>query len=245
MKPDINWPIDRSQLKNYQKPEYFNNMEGFSVTEDGKYGILFYNIYECSMNAWFCVFAIYSRSNPSSPLVYLNTEKRAIFFHMQYTYDYASLSECFVMSFSAYKENTKTTMPFLFVKPNDKQFALLPWDFTSIYYGFNETEKNYLVLYEKSPEELDYHVERKIHKRKTGMKLHLDKLKWYDTKLINRAYEIYHTEINEDVNINNVNGVRITPIRGTSDYQPRFNFRESYFCRACYCSNCKGVNLSV
>ncbi len=89
-------------------------------------------------------------------------------------------------------------MPYLFVRPYEKKFAFFPWDFTSIYYGFNENEKNVLTLYEKAPTELDYYVEKEKHKRKTGMEIHLEQLKWYDTKLIDKAYDIYHGESQND-----------------------------------------------
>ena len=172
MLQNVLWPIDKLQLSNYQIPEGYNNLEEFSVTDDGKYGVFLYNIYERTMNAWYCAFAIYGNTDFKTPLVHLHADQRPIFckFHGK-TFDYAPLSNCFIMVYSAYKPDSKRpTMPYLFVKPLEKKFALLPWDFTSIYYGFAEIENNTLKLYEKSPTQLDCYEERNKHTRKTGMK---------------------------------------------------------------------------
>lgn len=189
----MNWKIDKKQLINYQKPKFYNNMEDFTVTCDGKYGVLLYNIYECSMCACYCVFAIYSNSDFKNPLVYLNTDKRPIFYSMKNTYDYVPLSDCLVMVYSIYNKNsTIPSRPYIFIKPSEKRFALVPWDFTSIYYGFNEISEDILELYEKFPKELDYYEKQDKHKRKTGMIINLKELKWYDTKEIGKVNEIYH-----------------------------------------------------
>lgn len=207
MLQNVLWPIDKLQLRNYQIPEGYNNLEEFSATDDGKYGVFLYNIYECTMNAWYCAFAIYDNTDFKTPLVHLHADQRPIFcqFHGK-TFDYAPLSNCFIMVYSAYKPDSKRpTMPYLFVKPLEKKFALLPWDFTSIYYGFAEIENNTLKLYEKSPTQLDYYEERNKHKRKTGMKIRLHELTWYDTNDIDRAYSIYHdASANYDVFTRNI-----------------------------------------
>jgi len=90
------------------------------------------------------------------------------------------------------------TIPFFIYKSKKRQYAILPWDFTSIYYGWKEISENNLQLYEKFPDELRIFeksfrelykefpkesrktYEKTQKKHKTGEILNLDSLDWKD-----------------------------------------------------------------
>jgi len=186
------WDINPNLIPTYQEAEH--SQDYFGVTSDGKYGIFIYNILELSMCAYYGFLAIYSNANLEVPIVSL--EKRAIYFHQDESFDYAMQSDCLAFSFSAYNPNAqKPTFPFLFIKPFEQHFSLLDWDNSSIYYGFKEYSKNFLQMYEKHPQEISSLGQKSKYTQRTKNRIDLNRMIWYNTKHINKAYEIYHNGI--------------------------------------------------
>lgn len=70
-------------------------------------------------------------------------------------------------------------MPFLFIQPAEGCFAVLPFDDTSICYGFAEETAGVLTLTETYPREIERLVSAGTHIRQTGRKIELQKLKWH------------------------------------------------------------------
>jgi hypothetical protein len=191
MEHNITWDIDKTLIPNYQNDSY-SSEDFFSITDDNKYGVLIYNIRECSMCAYYGLFAIYNQINTKVPLINYNIDKQAIHFNRKDTFYYAPLSDCFVFVHAANKKgSTKPSMPYFFVNPSKSSFAFLQWDYTSIYYGFKEVSKGILQLIETSPKELELmHIQRR-----TGEQVNLDDLTWYDIKHLSKAYDIYHGSV--------------------------------------------------
>ena len=187
------WDIDTTHLLNYKCNMY--DTDEFIITNDNKYGILFYNIVEGSMCAYYGKFAIYEKANLSQSLINIDKCKQFIWYRFdKKSFDYGELSNCLIFNFSAYKENSKKpTMPYLFIKPFEKQFALPEWEFTSISHGFKEISKDKFEIYEKNPIEItNIQNDGYYHAIKTGMTIDLNELKWHNTKYLDEAYNIYH-----------------------------------------------------
>ena len=186
------WEINPGTLFQYNKKNVAADY--FAQTEDQKYGILIYNICEHHMCAFNGMLAIYEKSNLEEPII--NLKKTRVWFQREYTFEYESLSKC--MSFiSVLPISSSPQSPFIFINLERRQYAILPWDFTSIYYGWKEISENHLQLYEKNPndelrrfekvyenfsKEIRETYEETRKKHKTGEILNLESLDWKDVE---------------------------------------------------------------
>ncbi|MGZ5280642.1 MAG: hypothetical protein ACXWEY_00025 [Bacteroidia bacterium] len=179
------WNIETSILTAYKEVSWTEDY--FSETTDKKYGIYIYNINELSMLSYVGLIAIYDEKQSSKPLI--NSGKTFIWFNDYKTFDYGPLSDCLIFRKPAYKENSqRPNFPFLVIKPTEKLFAFIEWDSTSIYYGFNEVEKDKIKVREVYTEDLD-NLNRP---RRTNETINLNNLTWFDLNLFDQAAEIYH-----------------------------------------------------
>lgn len=162
--------------------------EDFVITEDKKYGIFFYNICEVRMCSYQSAVAIFSSDNLNEPLIDLKP------MHPYLTgpivgykrYFYAPLSDCIITGCSIHNKD----IPFLLIKPAEKKFAMIPFDYTSIYYLLNEIEKGKIIIEDKSTDELKL-LEEKGYVKKTGKQFTLSNLNWYDITEFEKIEKIY------------------------------------------------------
>ena len=161
--------------------------EDLVITEDNKYGIFFYNICEVRMCSYQSAVAIFSSDNLNEPVVDLKPIPPYLVgsIHGYKRYFYAPFSDCIITVCNINKE-----YPFLLIKPSEKTFAFIPFDYTSIYYSLKETEENKLILEDESLSELK-HLEEKGYVKKTGKQFTLTDLNWYNIKEFENIEKIY------------------------------------------------------
>ena len=181
------WKIDTSVLTAYKKSGWTDDY--FSETFDGKYGIYIYNIDEWRMGSYAGLIAIYADKKNSKPLI--NSSVTWVWYDNEKTFDYAPLSDCFIFRKPAYKENSnRPDFPFILIKVSEKTFGFIEWDTTSIYYGFNETDKYKLTIKEVHSKEL----ENLNRPKRTNEIIELKTIDWFEIKYFNKALDIYHRE---------------------------------------------------
>ena len=171
------WGINPNELFQYKK----NHLEPdcFLKTKDGCYGIVVYNTREYRMCATNGLFAIYETKNSTEPIVNLKNYK--IWYRGNYTFNYAPLSKCIILYVNTGTIDTAVNgipasqTPFLFIDLEKKRYFILPWDHTSIDYGWKEISKNHLQLYETLPAA---HYEKNKNSFQEGEILNLDDLDW-------------------------------------------------------------------
>ena len=179
------WKIDTYDLAAYKKSSWTEDY--FSETADKQYGVYIYNIDEWRMMSYAGLVAIFADKDMSTPVI--NSPETWLWFDNEKTFDYAPLSDCLIFRKPAYKENARRPdFPFILIKPEAKLFAFIEWDATSIYYGFNEMEKNKLIVKEVHPKDLD---NLNIPKR-TNEVVDLNSIAWFDIKNFDKALDIYH-----------------------------------------------------
>ena len=179
------WIIDTSLLPDHKKSGWTDDF--FSETVDKKYGVYIYNIDEWRMMSYAGLIAIYSDKENSKPLI--NSSDTWIWFNNEKTFDYAPLTDCFIFRKPAYKENsTRPDFPFILIKPTEKTFGFIEWDATSIYYGFNELEKDKLTIKEVHPKDL----ENLKRPKRTNEIIDLKNIVWFDIKHFDKALNFYH-----------------------------------------------------
>lgn len=161
--------------------------EDLVITEDNKYGIFFYNICEVRMCSYQSAVAIFSSNNLNEPLVDLKpiSPYLAGSIYGYKRYFYAPFSDCIITVCNINKE-----YPFLLIKPSEKMFAFIPFDYTSIYYSLKETEKNKIILEDEFLSELK-HLEEKGYVKQTGKQFSLSALNWYDITEFENIEKIY------------------------------------------------------
>jgi hypothetical protein len=181
------WKIDTSILNPYQQSSWANDY--FSETIGEKYGVYIYNIDEWRMMSYAGLIAIYTSKACSELLI--NSGVIWVWYDSEKTFDYAPLSDCLIFRMPAFKDGSKRAdFPFLLIKPREKIFAFIEWDSTSIYYGFDEIQKEKLIVKEVHPEDL---FNANIIKR-TGEMIDITNLVWFDIKNFDGALGIYHGE---------------------------------------------------
>ena len=186
------WGINTDSLSkrysyyNYRQKSWVD--EDFVVTDDKKYGILFYNINEVSMCAYQCAIAIYSSDNINEPLVDLKPIGTALvgLIWGYKRYYYAPLSDCIITICCV----DKGEYPILLIKPSEKKFAIIPFNFTSIYYHIKEVDENKIILQETDSTEIK-RLEEKGYVNKTGKQFILSDLNWYDITEYENIEKIY------------------------------------------------------
>ncbi len=172
----MGWNIDRSGLRDYREREGWLYDEKLFVTEDQKYGLLFYNISEVRMCTYYGTLAVYGRKDTSAPIISMAPGDVGIWYTGRQSFFYGPESDVLVFVCRCHK---KDRTPYLLIKPTEGLFTMLPFDFTSIYYGFQEVERDRLVFTEKYPDEIERCVSDNGHERKTGWVLRLEGLRWY------------------------------------------------------------------
>ncbi len=179
-----NWKIDIGKLENYQKNGW--NDDKFFETENQKYAIYIYNINEWKMCSYNAEFAIYSDRNNNEPLI--NFKYNTIDFNFKTCFEYAELSDCIILKKQFYqKEINKLSYPFLLIKPSEKKFAFIEWDFTSVYFKLVEVEKNILQL----KFEFQNEVERlKLENRENEI-FEIENLEWFEIDNLLNSSELY------------------------------------------------------
>ena len=186
------WKIETSFLANHKKSGWTDDY--FSETADGKYGIYIYNIDEWRMMSYAGLIAIYDDKENSKPLI--NSSNTWIWYDNEKTFDYAPLSDCFILRKPAHKENsTRPDFPFILIKPKEKTFGFIEWDATSIYYGFNEAAKDKLTIKEAHPKDLE---NLKTPKR-THEIIDLKTIDWFDIIHFDKTIDIYYGETKKPV----------------------------------------------
>lgn len=181
------WKIDISFLPAYKKSGWTDDY--FSETLDGKYGIYIYNIDEWRMMSYAGLIAVFADKDISKPLI--SSADTWVWYDNEKTFDYAPLSNCLIFRKPAYKENSnRPDFPFILIKPTEKIFGFIDWDATSIYYGFNEVEKDKLTVKEVHPRDL----ENLNRPKRTNEMIDLNTIAWFDIKNFDKALDIYHVE---------------------------------------------------
>lgn len=185
MNKKLNWNIDKTKLIDYKSESWSDDY--FISSPKNKYGIVVYNINEWRMGAYSGIIGIFS--NSENPKVELNSSRTSIYFQSEKTFDFLEKSDCIVCRKPANNSNNlKGGFPFMIINMKNRKFAFYDFDFTSIYYGFQETEKNKAKLIEVHPKEL----ERLKKEKRTNEIIDLEKLKWLELIDFNRALEKYY-----------------------------------------------------
>jgi len=173
------WHINLESLTDYETGGWVDDY--FVETDDKKYGVYIYNIDECSMNAYRGQFALFT--DKAKPQLILNSPKNLIEFAFSNTVDYAPISSFIILKIIA---SGKFNFPFLFIKPDEKAFSFIKSDYTSLYYGFNEIEKDKIALRETAPKEL-----RRINQNREGEVFDISNLTWFDLANFDNVLAIY------------------------------------------------------
>lgn len=169
----LNWNIDKEQLFDYKTGGWIEDY--FITSPNNEYGIVVYNINEWRMGAECGLIGIYS--NPKKPTLELNLNWIWIWFVYEKTFYFLEKSNCIVCQTIA--KNIMTSeieFPFVFINLKREKIAFFYFsDYTSIYYGLEEVEKNKAKLIEVNPKELEYSKKEK----RTNEIVDLDELKWF------------------------------------------------------------------
>ncbi len=162
--------------------------EDFVITSDKKYGIFFYNICEVGMCNYLSAVAIFSSENLNEPLIDLKPMPTDLTGPIAgyKRYFYAPLSDCIITVCKIHNKD----IPFLLIKPAEKKFAIIPFDYTSIYYSLNEIEKGEIILEDESINELKA-LEVKGYIKQTGKQFSLSDLNWCDIAEFENIEKIY------------------------------------------------------
>jgi hypothetical protein len=140
----LSWKVNTETIKNYKRGVWDDDV--FKESLDGKYGIYMYAIIEATMGAYYTQIALYNDKTNSTSI--LNSSNVWVWFNWVNSFGYAVLSDCLIFRISAYNADDPKgkNMPYLLIKPEEKKFSFIPWDYSSIYYGFEELQKNVLSL---------------------------------------------------------------------------------------------------
>jgi len=182
------WKVNINKLKNYSENVW--NDDQFYETDNLKYGIYIYNINEYRMCSYNSEFAIFTDKNEEIPTI--NYEFNSIDFNFKTCFKYLELSDCFIFKKQFYqKEINKLSFPFLIVKPKEKKYTLIEWDFSSIYFELIEMEKDILKLKILFPKE----IERLNLEYRENEIFEIEKLKWFEMETLKNSSEIYQNLI--------------------------------------------------
>jgi hypothetical protein len=177
--------IHIKKLRGYKKTDWSEDY--FVETIDKKYGLWFYNVEEHSMLSYFGHIAIFE--NNKKNLQILSSGNVWAWYRTNNTFMYPPKSDCLIFRMPAYQGEVsiKPDFPYLLIKPNSKSFSFIDWDFTSIYYSFDEINTNVIEVKEVSPKELD----RVNFPRRTGEIIDFNNLIWHNLRDFDTAIEIY------------------------------------------------------
>ncbi len=175
--------ICKQALSDYQAKHGFDNDEKTLFTNDGKYCIFFYNINEVRMGAYLCTFAIYGNDNLEAPLVTMTPNEPCTWYVTDAPFFYAPESDLIITVYSRDLSNCGVSgMPYLLINPTEQIFAIIPFDFTSIYYAVSEKSKGVFEITEKCAHEIERCVSSGKHVRQTGRIIVTEELEWYPLK---------------------------------------------------------------
>jgi hypothetical protein len=177
--------IDTNKLDKYELPKWYTE-DKLTETIDKKYSIYAYNIDEYRMCAYSCNMAIYKNDFSDRPL--LNSAKIYLDFIGRQFYTYLPIANLFIFIMLAYRKNSeKPGYPYLIINPDTQRFTFIEWDFTSVYYKFEEENDGTIVLREQNINELN---SGKIVKR-TGERFNPLTFHWFDFGQFANAIELY------------------------------------------------------
>ncbi|HEY4196909.1 MAG TPA: hypothetical protein VGM63_15305, partial [Mucilaginibacter sp.] len=129
---------------------------------------------------------IFDYSTPDVPI--LSSGEVWIWYAKNDTFIYAQSSDCLIFKMPVYQDKIKKSdYPYLLIKPSTQCFSLIEWDFTSIYYSFDEINTNMIEVKELNSKELD----RVNFPRRTGEIFNLDSLIWHDLNEFEDVRRIY------------------------------------------------------
>lgn len=175
--------IEIEKLNGYKKTSPYSN-DYIVKTSDEKYELCFYNVEEHTMGSYFGHLAIFF--NWAS---IVNKGDIWICYLYDETFIYAPKSDCLIFRMPVYQgeDPIKPDFPYLIIKPEKGLFSFIDWDFTSLYYSFDEVDNDLIKLKEISPKELD----RVNHVRRTGEVINLNNLTWNSLDNFDKAQLIY------------------------------------------------------
>lgn len=169
--------IDINYLENYQSPTW--NKDDLYFSDDKNFATYFYNINEYRMLSYASEFAIFEKNN-SKPI--FNFKKNPVWYSLKNPVQYFNKSKCFVL-----KKMMGNHIPFLFIKPFEKKFAVLKFDWSSIYFNLKEINTNVFKIKAQDIEE----VKRlNLDFLENGF-VDLSKLIWYDFNEFKNFESIY------------------------------------------------------
>jgi len=187
MKETKDWNIEPPLLESYKKSGWTD--DAFFKTLDGKYGVYIYNIDEWRMMSYAGLVAIFNDKTNARPI--LNSAATWIWFDNDNTFDYAPLSDCFIFRKPAFLEQVNIgNFPFILIKPTEKVFSFIEWDYSSIYYGFSEITENTIKVREVHSIDL----ENLNRPKRTDELFNLTKLDWYELQRFDTALEFYRRQ---------------------------------------------------
>ncbi|RKR84764.1 hypothetical protein BDD43_5016 [Mucilaginibacter gracilis] len=180
----LSWNISTNAIQNYTKGDWDDDC--FFETIDAKYGIYIYAISEWRMGAYAAQIAIYSNKVNVIPAV--NSSTVWVYFSMATTFSYLPLSDCLIFKMLAFKDNpTQKTIPYLLIKPLENSFAFIPYDFNSIYHGFNEVKKDTISLNKSNTSQSDG-----IPNLHVNEVFDIAGIEWFNLENFDNALSIYH-----------------------------------------------------
>lgn len=146
------WDIEFANLNYPDKLDLFkNSFADIIESKDDKYGCLFYLVGEYRMLCYTGLVAIYKNKN--APELIFNSGH---WFDYQFSQTVYYCGDYIVLRKNEmyFEQSKKTFSPFIVIKPETKEFTIIDFDFTSIYYRVNFLEKNKLKLKLNNPNDL-------------------------------------------------------------------------------------------
>jgi hypothetical protein len=146
------WEIDFSDLQYPDKLDQFKYSSAEIIeSNDKKYCCLFYLIDEYRMLCYTGLVAIYT--NKSAPELIFNSRH---WFDYQFSETVYYCGNYMVLRKNEmyFEQSKQVFSPFIVINLESKEFTIIDFDFTSIYYGVEYLEKNRLKLKLNNPNDL-------------------------------------------------------------------------------------------
>jgi hypothetical protein len=167
-----NWKITTDLLPEYSKNSW--NEDVFFEVSNERYGVYLYNIDEYRMMSYSCILSIFGNKKNILPI--LNSAKTEIWFSGINTFYFAELSKCLIFRKMELDINMQSKFPFLVIKLEERLYALIDWDFTSIYFGTKEITVDIIQYYGINKNEIK---RLKLESRENEI-FNLKSLNWFD-----------------------------------------------------------------
>jgi hypothetical protein len=185
------WKIDYSQLLTPERnvhPHLFLTDRLFE-SSNKNYCCLFYTVTEFSMGSYSGLMAIFE--NKEEPKLLTNPFNQ--WFHYRGDSTVSFSEGLLILRKPAYNRIKKLNgCPFVVIDLNKKKFALVDFEFDSIYYKLTPKSDSLLELELIAPREIEI---AKLPNR-NGETFNLKNLKYYPLELLNECFELYKKEKN-------------------------------------------------